>query len=421
MARIWSDDAKYGYWLKVELAVCEAWVREGRIPQQALSAIRDRARFEVGRIEELERTLKHDVIAFLTALSEKVGDEARYIHLGMTSSDVLDTAFALQLVEASDLIIEDIKEVLEVLRRLAFTYKMTPMIGRSHGVHAEPITAGLVFALWYDEMTRNLERIKRAREVIRVGKISGAVGTYANIPPSVEEYALGLLGLKPARISTQIVQRDIHAEYFLALSLVASVIEKIAIQIRHFQRTEVLEMEEPFTPGQKGSSAMPHKRNPILSENLTGLARLVRSYALASLENIPLWHERDISHSSVERVIAPDATILVDFMLNRLRELLAGLNIYPENMERNLWLTNGLVFSQKVLLRLVEKGMSREKAYECVQRNAMQCWNEKVSFLDLLLMDPDITESLSREELEDCFKPESDFAHVDYIFEKVFS
>lgn len=421
MAKIWDDKSKYEYWLRVELAVCDAWAREGRIPRKALKVIKEKAAFDVARIEELEKTVKHDVIAFLTAVAEKVGEDARFIHLGLTSSDVLDTAFALQLRDAAAIIIGDIEAVMGVLKKLAFRYKLTPMVGRTHGVHAEPTTAGLVFALWYDEMRRALERMTRASEVVSVGKISGAVGTYANVPPSVEERALKALGLKPVRISTQIVQRDVHAEYFAMLALVAAAVEKIALQVRHFQRTEVLEIEEPFVEGQKGSSAMPHKRNPILSENLCGVARLVRSYLGPALEDIALWHERDISHSSVERVIAPDGTILVDFMLRRLKGVLEGLNVYPENMERNLWLTHGLIFSQKVLLKLIEKGMTRERAYECVQRNAMKCWSEKVSFQDLLALDPDVTSRLSERELEDCFRVGEEFKYVDYIFRRVFS
>ncbi|OGE23528.1 MAG: adenylosuccinate lyase, partial [Candidatus Dadabacteria bacterium RBG_19FT_COMBO_40_33] len=325
MLRIWSEDAKYQNWLRIEIAVCEAWAKLGRIPVESLANIKERASFNATRVEELEKTLKHDVIAFLTCVSEYVGEESRYIHVGLTSSDVLDTSFALQLRDAATIIVDDLKQVIEVLRGLAYKHKYTPMIGRTHGIHAEPITLGLVFALWYDEMKRNLDRMERARDVVSVGKISGAVGTFANVPPFVEEHVCSVLGLKPAKISTQIIQRDIHAEYFLTLSIIASTIEKIALQIRHFQRTEVIELEEPFTQGQKGSSAMPHKRNPVLSENLCGLSRLVRSYAISALENIPLWHERDISHSSVERVIGPDATVLVDFMLYRLRGLLDTL------------------------------------------------------------------------------------------------
>ncbi|MCH8030070.1 MAG: adenylosuccinate lyase [Candidatus Dadabacteria bacterium] len=420
MSKIWTDESKYNNWLSVELAVCKAWVEEGRIPEKAFRVIKERAGFKLERIEELEKTLKHDVISFLTAVGEQIGEESSYVHLGMTSSDVLDTAFAMQLRDSSDILIEDIQGVMEELTKLACTYKNTPIIGRSHGVHAEPTTMGLVFAVWFDEMRRNLKRMKRAREEITVGKISGVVGTFANIPPTVEEYACKLLGLRPARISTQIVQRDIHADFFLTLAVIAGVIERIAVQIRHYQRTEVLELEEPFTEGQKGSSAMPHKRNPIISENLTGLSRLVRSYAVAALENIPLWHEHDISHSSAERIIGPDSTTLLDFMLVRLAELLSGLNVYPENMERNLWLTKGLIFSQKVLLKLIEGGMSREEAYECVQKNAMKCWREKVNFQDLLLMDPEVSDRLSPRELEECFSPEKDLEYVDYIFERVF-
>lgn len=421
MSKIWNDESKYRNWLRVEIAVCEAWVELGQIPPEALEKIRERARFDVKRIDDLEKTLKHDVIAFLTAVAEHVGEESRYIHLGLTSSDVLDTAFALQLKDAAAIVIDDIEKVIEVLKGLAFKHKYTPMVGRTHGIHAEPTTLGLVFALWYDEMRRNLERMERAREVISVGKISGAVGTFANVPPRVEERACEILGLKPERISTQIVQRDIHAEYFLTLSIIAATVEKIALQIRHFQRTEVLELEEPFTEGQKGSSAMPHKRNPILAENLCGLSRLIRSYAISALENVPLWHERDISHSSVERVIGPDATILIDFMLYRLKGLLEGLHIYPENMEKNLWLTRGLIFSEKVLLKLVEKGLSREEAYGLVQRNAMRAWRKKEDFKGLLLRDNQLRNHLSSDEIEECFSVGHDLKNVDYIFDRVFS
>jgi adenylosuccinate lyase len=421
MTAIWSDQAKYENWLKVEVAVCEAWAKEGRIPNEAVSVIKEKAGFDVDRINELEKELKHDVIAFLTSVSEHVGEESRFIHLGLTSSDVLDTAFALQLRDSSVILIEDIKKVLEVLKRQAFEHKDTLMIGRTHGIHAEPKTLGLVFTLWYDEMRRNLARMERAKEIISVGKISGAVGTFANVTPEVEEEACRILGIKPASISTQIVQRDIHAEFFLTLSIIASTIEKIAVEIRHFQRTEVLELEEPFGKGQKGSSAMPHKRNPILSENLCGLSRLVRSYAVSALENIPLWHERDISHSSVERVIGPDGTILLDFMLSRLEYLLDGLQIYPENLEKNIWQTGGLVFSQKVLLKLVDKGFSREDAYAAVQRNAMRTWEEKEDFKELLLKDPEVSGAITPEELEECFDVKADLKNIDVIYERVFS
>lgn len=421
MLRIWSEDAKYQNWLRIEIAVCEAWAKLGRIPVESLANIKERASFNATRVEELEKTLKHDVIAFLTCVSEYVGEESRYIHFGLTSSDVLDTSFALQLRDAATIIVDDLKQVIEVLRGLAYKHKYTPMIGRTHGIHAEPITLGLVFALWYDEMKRNLDRMERARDVVSVGKISGAVGTFANVPPFVEEHVCSVLGLKPAKVSTQIIQRDIHAEYFLTLSIIASTIEKIALQIRHFQRTEVIELEEPFTQGQKGSSAMPHKRNPVLSENLCGLSRLVRSYAISALENIPLWHERDISHSSVERVIGPDATVLVDFMLYRLRGLLDTLEIYPENMEKNLWLTRGLIFSEKILLKLIDKGLSREDAYLLVQGNAMKSWGGKDNFKDIILKDEEIISCLSLLEIEECFDVKHDLKQVDYIFDRVFS
>lgn len=421
MSSIWTDEAKYAGWLRVEIAVCEAWAKYRKIPKKAVETIKKKAGFDVARINELEKDLKHDVISFLTSVSEHVGKESRYIHLGLTSSDVLDTAFALQLRDAAEIIIKDLEAVIKILKKQAFKYKKTPMIGRTHGIHAEPRTLGLVFALWYDEMKRNIDRMKRARDVVSVGKISGAVGTFANVPPEIEEDACRRLRLKPAPISTQIIQRDIHAEYFLTLSIIASSIEKIALEIRHFQRTEVLELEEPFTEGQKGSSAMPHKRNPVLSENLCGLARVVRSYSMPALENIPLWHERDISHSSVERVIGPDSTILLDFMLARLAYLLEGLQVYPENMEKNIWLTRGLIFSQKVLLKLVGKGMSREDAYKLVQSNAMKTWKGKSDFLGLLLSDREVSGFLTKEEITECFDVTADLKNVDRIFERVFS
>lgn len=421
MTAIWTDDSRFSKWLEVEIAVCEAWHELGEIPSRALENIKKRADFDSERVKELEKELKHDVIAFLTNVAEYVGEDSRFIHMGLTSSDVLDTALALQLREAAALIAEDINKVLLTLKDLAFKYKHTPMIGRSHGIHAEPRTLGLVFALWYDEMRRNLGRIGRAKDVISVGMMSGAVGTYANIPVEVEESACRKLGLRPATISTQVIQRDIHAEFFMTLSLIAGTVEKIATDIRHFQRTEVLEMEEPFTEGQKGSSAMPHKRNPVLSENLCGLARMVRANTIPALENIPLWHERDISHSSVERVIGPDSTILTDFMLARLNGLLSGLQIYPENLEKNIWITNGLIFSQKVMLSIVEKGYTREQAYAIVQRNAMRSWKEKVSFRDILSEDSELSSILTSEELERCFDIERDLVNIDRIFDRVFA
>ncbi len=420
MARIWSDENKFATWLKVELLVCEALAKRGKIPEAALGRIKKRAKFDLKRIEEIEKEVKHDVIAFLTSVAENVGPDSRYIHMGLTSSDVIDTAFAVLLKDAAELIIKDLKELLRVLKKRALEHKDTVMIGRSHGVHAEPTTMGLKFAVYYEEMCRNLERMERAKEVVSCGKLSGAVGTFSNIEPWVERYVMRKLGLKPEPAATQVVQRDRHAEFFLTLSIIASSVEKIAVEIRHLQRTEVLEAEEPFTTGQKGSSAMPHKRNPILTENLTGLSRLVRGYAVSSLENIALWHERDISHSSVERVIAPDATIVVDFMLKRLTGVLKGLVVYPERMKRNLGLLKGLIFSQKVLLKLVEKGITREEAYRLVQRCAMKVWKEEVEFKDVLKKDKEVTELLSPQEIDSCFSLKPYLKHVNYIFKRVF-
>ncbi len=420
MKEIWSDESRYSRWLEVEIAVCRAWSEAGKIPSEALADIEKNAAFDSARISELEKELRHDVLAFLTCVAEKVGDNSRYIHLGITSSDVLDTAFALQLKSAAEIILADMEDVMQVLKKRAFEHKKTPMIGRSHGIHAEPKTLGLVFALWYDEMGRNLVRMRRATEAVGVGMMSGPVGTYSSVPPEVEKTACEKLGLKPAAISTQIVHRDIHAEYFLCLSLIAAGIERIATEIRHFQRTEVLEMEEPFGSGQKGSSAMPHKKNPVLSENLCGLARVVRSHSAAALENITLWHERDISHSSVERIIAPDGTILTDFMLSRLKFLLDGLVIHKDRLVANMDLTKGLVFSQKVLLKLVEKGALREDAYGMVQRNAMKCWKEKSDFSSVLKADGELSRFLTAEEIDACFDITEDFQHVETIFQRVF-
>jgi len=420
MSGIWTDEAKYGNWLRVEIAVCEAWCELGEIPKKSLNTIKKKADFKISRINTLEKKLKHDVLAFLTCVAENVGADSRYIHLGMTSSDVLDTSLSMQLRDAGNLIISDIKKLLAELKKKALKHKNTPMIGRSHGIHAEPKTLGLVFALWYDEMSRNLERMQKANRDISLGMMSGAVGTYANIDPKVETIACRKLGLKPAKISTQVIHRDVHAQYFLTLSMIASAIERIATEVRHFQRTEVLEMEEPFGKGQKGSSAMPHKKNPILSENLCGLARLVRSSVVPALENISLWHERDISHSSVERVIGPDSTILTDFMLSRVTGMIKGLQIYTKNLEKNIWITNGLVFSQKVLLKLISKGITREKSYSIVQRNAMQCWESGINFKDILLSDRDITGLLSEKELDSCFDVKQDFHNIDYIYKNVF-
>jgi len=421
MQRIWSDENRYQKWLDVEIAACEGWASLGRIPEKSLENIRKKARFTVERIEEIEAVTRHDVIAFVSCVAEYVGEDARFIHMGMTSSDVLDTALALQLKESGELILTGIRDLMDVLKRRAFEFKHTPAMGRSHGIHAEPISFGLKFALWYAEMARNLKRMEDAVETVSYGKISGAVGTFANIPPEVEEYACRLLGLKPAPISTQIIQRDRHAQFFSTIAVVGSTLEKIATEIRHLQRTEVLEAMEPFGKGQKGSSAMPHKKNPILSENITGLARLLRGYCLSSLENVALWHERDISHSSVERVIAPDATIVLDFALARLAGVIGGLVVYPENMQRNIDLTRGLWHSQGVLLALVDRGIARDTAYQWVQRNALKVWENKGDFKSLLLGDEDIVRTLGADSIENLFDLSHHLRYVDHIFERVFS
>jgi len=420
MARIWTEQRKYETWLEIELLACEALAELGQIPHEAVREIRSKASFDVQRVNEIEKETKHDVIAFLTSVGESIGPLSKYLHYGLTSSDVLDTSFALLLKEASDLILQDIRGLLAVLKEKAYRYKETLMIGRSHGVHAEPITFGLKMALWYDETNRNLVRMSRAREAICVGKVSGAVGTFAHIPPSVEEYVCSHLGLKPAPISTQIVQRDLHAEFFTTLALIASSIEKFAVELRHLQRTEVLEAEEFFSKGQKGSSSMPHKRNPVSAENLSGLARLVRSYGIASLENIPLWHERDISHSSVERVIGPDATILIDYMLTRFTSIVKNLLVYPDHMRTNLEKMGGLIFSEAVLLLLARKGLSREEAYAIVQRNAMKVWEKGGDFKTLLSQDEAIQRLVQPEELREAFDAGAPLKHIDAVYRRVF-
>jgi len=420
MGKIWTDQRKLETWLEIELLVCEALSQLGEIPSEAVREIKEKASFDALRVDEIEKVTKHDVLAFLTNVGESIGPLSRYLHYGLTSSDILDTSLALLLKEASDLILKDLHRLLKVLKEKAYQYKETLMIGRSHGVHAEPISFGLKMTLWYDEMKRNLLRMERAEEAVSVGKISGAVGTFAHIPPFVEEFVCGRLGLKPAPISTQIIQRDHHAEFFTTLAIIASSIEKFSVELRHLQRTEVLEAEEFFSKGQKGSSAMPHKRNPISSENLSGLARLVRSYGSAALENIPLWHERDISHSSVERVIAPDATILIDYMLNRFTSLIENLIVYPENMKANLEKMGGLIYSEAVLLLLTKKGLSREEAYGVVQRNAMRVWEKGEDFKTLLSEDETIKHLLTREELEVVFDIRGHLKHVNDIFKRVF-
>jgi len=420
MTRIWSQENKYQKWLDVEISACEAMARLRKIPQKALKNIKEKVSIDVGRIDEIEKTTKHDVIAFLTSLTEKVGEDGRFIHMGMTSSDVLDTAFDVQLKESAEILLEDIDKLLAVLKRRAFEHKNTLMIGRSHGIHAEPITFGMKMALWYQEMQRNRARLMQAKKSISVGKISGAVGTFSFIDPFVEEYVCGKLGLKPAPVSSQIVQRDRHAEFFTTLAIIASSLDKFAQEIRLLQRTEVREAEEYFSPGQKGSSAMPHKRNPVLSENISGLARLVRSYAVAALEDVALWHERDISHSSAERVIGPDATIALDFMLGRFTGLMDKLVVYPERMLANLHMTHGVIFSQMVLLALIEKGTTREDAYVIVQRNAMKSWQEGLEFRDLLEKDPIVTRYIRKKEMGAIFNVKNFLKNLDFIFDRVF-
>lgn len=420
MGELWSEENKYRTWLKVEILVCEAWAELGEITQEALLQIKERARIDPQRIEEIERETRHDVAAFVSQLEEVVGEAGKYIHLGLTSYDIVDTALSLLLSEAAEIIIEDIKDLMEVIREKAIEHKETIMIGRTHGVHAEPITFGLKMAIWYEEMHRHRERMERAKENISFGRISGAVGTYANTPPSVEQYVCARLGLKPTPVSSQIIQRDRHAEFFTTLALLASSIEKFALEIRHLQRTEVLEAEEPFAEGQKGSSAMPHKRNPIGTENLSGLARLVRTNSLAAMENVPLWHERDISHSSVERVIAPDSTILVDYMLDRLTHIIKGLQVYPERMRENLELTKGLIFSQQLLLALIRQGISRDDAYQWVQRNAMRAWKEGNDFRSLVAKDKDIVNIMSEKEINAIFDLNTQLRYVNKIIKRVF-
>lgn len=420
MGAVWTPESRMGRWLEVELAACRAMADLGIIPVEAAEEIVRKAAFEPARVEEIEKEVKHDVVAFLTNVGENVGEAAKYIHWGMTSSDVLDTALALQMREAADIILEEMNRLLKAVKAKALEYKHTPTVGRSHGIHAEPVTFGLKMAIWYEEMGRNRLRMERARETISYGKVSGAVGTFAHLPPGVEEKVCSLLGLKPAPVSSQIIQRDRHAEYLSALAITASSIDKFAVEIRHLQRTEVLEAEEFFSEGQKGSSAMPHKRNPITMEQMSGLARVVRANSAAALENIPLWHERDISHSSVERVIIPDSTILVDHMLHRMAWHVEKLLVYPERMMENLEITRGLIFSQRLLLALVEEGVSREEAYRMVQGNAMRAWKEKLDFRKLVAEDDEITGHLGGEEMERCFDLKYQLRHVDDIFRRVF-
>ncbi len=420
MAALWDPENRYRAWLEVELLACEANAKLGLIPAKSLANIRKKAAFSLDRIEAIEKQVKHDVIAFLTAVNENVGPDSRFIHLGLTSSDVLDTSLAWLMRRASDIIIADLKLLLKTLKRQALRHRKTVMIGRSHGIHAEPVTFGLKMAVWYEEVRRSLARMERAKDVISVGKVSGAVGTFANIHPSVELRVCRKLGLRPEPAATQVVQRDRHAEYLSTLALIASSIEKFAVELRHLQRTEVLEAEEFFSEGQKGSSAMPHKRNPISAENLTGLARVVRANSLAAMENVALWHERDISHSSVERIIIPDSTILIDYMLARFTSLVDKLIVYPRNMERNMAISKGLFHSETVMLALVEKGATREDAYRYVQRNAMEVWKQGGDFRDRLKRDEDISRLLEDGEIDSCFDLSHTLKRVDYIYRRVF-
>ncbi len=416
MSAVWSEENKFRIWLDVEIAAMESQAELGRVPHEAVKEVKEKAKFDVGRIDEIERTVKHDVIAFLTNVSENVGPAARFVHLGMTSSDVLDTASAIQLKQAGDIILKDLVDLRKMIGDLTVKYKDTPMIGRTHGIHAEPVTFGLKMAVWFDELGRDVERMKAANEEISVAKISGAVGTYSHISPEVEKYVAAKFGLKPSIASTQVIQRDRHAQFMTTLAVIAGTLEKMALEVRHLQRTEVLEAEEPFTKGQKGSSAMPHKRNPVNAERICGMARLVRSYAMSALENQALWHERDISHSSVERVIFPDATLGLDFMIRESQKIFKSFVVYPEKMKKNLDITHGLFFSEDVLLKLIGTGLTREQAYALVQRNAMHCWETGEDFLTALMNDREVAERVTRDELKKVFDLGSLLKNVEYIY-----
>jgi adenylosuccinate lyase len=419
MGKLWEDENKYRIWLDIEVLACEAQAQLGTVPSEAVAIIRSKARFNVARVLQIEEEVKHDVIAFLTNVGEYVGPESRFIHLGMTSSDVLDTALAVQMKQSSDVLLKDLEGLKTVLGRRAKEFKHTIMIGRTHGIHAEPTTFGLKLALWYAETVRNIDRLKKARETVSVGQISGAVGTYAHLDPSVERYVCEKLGLKPAPISTQVLQRDRHAEFMNTLALCGSSLEKFATEIRHLQRTEVLEAEEYFSKGQKGSSAMPHKRNPITCERIAGLSRVLRGNALAAMENVALWHERDITHSSVERVIVPDSCILLDYMLTQFTKIVDQLLVYPEHMQENIDRTFGLIFSQDVLLALTKGGMKREDAYAIVQEEAMKVWQHRQSFRSLIEKRAEVKKLLSAKELDHLFDPRRSLRNVDYIFHQV--
>lgn len=419
MGTIWTEENKYKAWLEVELLACEAWSKLGVIPTDDVKKLRERASFDVERIYEIEQETKHDVVAFTRAVSETLGPERKWVHYGLTSTDVVDTALSYLLKQANNILRKDLDNVVDILRTKAIEHKHTVMMGRTHGVHAEPTTFGLKLALWYEEMKRNLDRFKQAAKGIEVGKISGAVGTYANIDPFVEQYVCEQLGLEAAPVSTQTLQRDRHAAYLSTLALIATSIEKFATEIRHLQRTEVREVEEYFSSGQTGSSAMPHKRNPIASENLSGMARVIRGYMVTAYENVALWHERDISHSSTERIILPDATIALNYMLNRFANLIKNLTVFPERMKQNIDQTHGVIFSQRVLLALVEKGLSREEAYGIVQPLAMQAWETGVHFKELLAENETVQQLLTEAEVDECFDVTYHLKNVDVIFEKI--
>ena len=419
MAALWDPEHRFLVWLRIEILACEAWAQLGKVPVQALEEIKARAAFDLGRIEALEQKVRHEVIAFLTAVAERVGESSRYIHLGLTSSDVMDTALAFQLQEAADILLEDCDALLETLKTLARIHKQTVMVGRTHGVHAEPMTFGLKVARWYSEMLRNRERLAQAKAAVGYGKVSGAVGTYAHVPPSIEAYVCERLGLNPEPVSSQIVPRDRHAQFLGMLAIIGATLDSIATEVRHLQRTEVAEAAEPFAETQKGSSSMPHKRNPVTCEQISGLSRVLRANAIAALENVPLWHERDISHSSVERIILPDSTIVLDYLLVKAREVLEGLQVYPERMERNIQQTQGLLFSQRVLLALTEKGVTRQVAHDLVQRSATKAWEKGEHFQAVLLRDPEVLRHLSVDEVAACFDLTPYLEHVDTIFARL--
>jgi len=419
MAALWSEEKKLSTWLEIEILACEAWAELGKIPKKSLAKIKGKASFKLKRMAEIEDVVQHDIIAFLSSISEGLGKESRFIHMGLTSSDVLDTALGVMMRDASEIIISSLERLIPILRQKAKTYKKLVMMGRSHGVHAEPITLGLKFALMHEEFKRDLARLERAKDIIAFGKISGAVGTYANVPPQIEKYVCKKLGLKPAPISTQIVQRDRHAEYLSTLAIIASSLDKYSLEIRGLQRTEVLELEEPFGKGQKGSSAMPHKRNPITCERICGLARVIRTNALAAFENIALWHERDISHSSVERIIIPDSTTLLHYMLEKFIYVIQNINVYPENMARNIDMGKNRFFSQRVLLALVEKGLTREDAYKLVQTQAMKSWQKGLDFKKLVKNDKNIRRYLKEKDIKKCFDLKASLSNVETIFKRL--